>query len=103
MTDSALAEIPSDLIRSAVLETIEHQLNSKDFRIEVTSASKAGENNFIGIIYRISFTQLNDKNSTKNVILKIAPQNVLRRSQFVVRPAFVREIYTYEKVNGTVF
>lgn len=31
MNDLALAEIPSELIRTAVLETIENQVKSKDF------------------------------------------------------------------------
>lgn len=99
MTDSVLAEIPSELIRTAVLETIENQLNSRDFDIELTSASKCGENNFIGVIYRISFSRKIEENSKTYLIVKVAPQNLLRRSQFVVRPAFEREIYSYEKVN----
>lgn len=102
MVDSALSEISSHMVRKAVLETIEGLLKSKNCKINVTSASKAGENNFIGIIYRISFSKLsedgNEVGPAQNLILKVAPQNLLRRSQFVVRPAFVREIYSYEKV-----
>lgn len=102
MVESALSEISSHLVRKALLETIEGQLQSKNFRIKVTSASKAGENNFIGIIHRATFTKLdedgNESGPATNLILKVAPQNLLRRSQFVVRPAFEREIYSYEKV-----
>ena len=103
MEDSALSDISSHLVRKALLETIEQRLQSKNYKIAVSLASKAGENNFIGIIHRVSFSKLNEdgnENSpTMNLILKTAPQNLLRRSQFVVRPAFVREIYSYEKVN----
>lgn len=103
MVDSALSEISSHLVRKALLETIEEQLQSKNFKIRVTSASKAGENNFIGIIHRITFTKLdedgNENGPATNLILKVAPQNLLRRSQFVARPAFEREIYSYEKVS----
>lgn len=102
MVDSALTEISSHLVRKAVLETIEQQLQTKNFKVKVTSASKAGENNFIGIIHRITFWKA-DEDEIENgpaasLILKVAPQNLLRRSQFVVRPAFEREIYSYEKV-----
>lgn len=103
MVESALSEISSHLVRKALLETIEEQLHSKNFKIKVTSASKAGENNFIGIIHRVIFTKLdedgNENGPAANLILKVAPQNLLRRSQFVVRPAFEREIYSYEKVS----
>lgn len=103
MVDSALSDISSHLVRRALLEIIEQLLQSKNFRINVTLASKAGENNFIGIIHRISFYKSdedgNENSPIINLILKTAPQNLLRRSQFVVRPAFVREIYSYEKVN----
>ncbi|XP_055302585.1 uncharacterized protein LOC129568559 [Sitodiplosis mosellana] len=97
MTDSALTEIPSEYVRTAAIETLKNELNSDDFSIKVTSASKAGEDNFIGIIYRVSCSKQNEKSPT-NFIIKVAPQNLLRRSQFVVRPAFVREIYSYEKM-----
>lgn len=102
MVESALSEISSHLVRKALIETIQELLQTKNFKINVTSASKAGENNFIGIIHRISISKLdeegNENGSATNLILKVAPQNLLRRSQFVVRPAFVREIYSYEKV-----
>lgn len=106
MVDSAISDISSHLVRRALLETIEKLLQSKNFKITVSSASKAGENNFIGIIHRISINKLdddgNENSPTTNLILKTAPQNLLRRSQFVVRPAFVREIYSYEKVNVSI-
>lgn len=102
MDDSELTQISSHLVRRALLETIEDLLQSKDYKIHVTSASKAGENNFIGIIYRISVTNLNgnenESNPITSLILKVAPQNLLRRQNFVIRPAFMREIYSYEKV-----
>lgn len=104
MVDSvALSEISSHLVRKALLETIENLLGSENFKINISSASKAGENNFSGIIHRVTVNELdedgNENSPATNLILKVAPQNLLRRSQFVVRPAFVREIYSYEKVN----
>lgn len=102
MADLTLSKIPSEIVRSVVLQTIEDELQTKDFQFHVSSASKAGENNFVGVIYRVSCSRNDDRdgkeNSAKNIIIKIAPQNLLRRSQFVVRAAFTREIQFYEKV-----
>lgn len=96
------SDIPSEVIRATLCKTIETKLKSKNYKINVSSASKAGENNFIGIIYRVSF---NKEDETENgevpiskLILKVAPQNLARRHQFFSRPAFLREIYVYEKV-----
>lgn len=98
MSELKLSDIPSELVRKTLLETIETHFNLRDSEIHVSSASKAGENNFIGVIYRISFDEKNEDKSKTNLILKVAPQNLVRRSAFVARPAFTREIYSYEKV-----
>lgn len=101
MIEGDLTEISSDVVRKALCETIEQQLKSNKYKLVVSSASKAGENNFIGIIYRVIFGtdgNENGKNPNLQLILKVAPQNVVRRDQFFARPAFMREIYTYETV-----
>lgn len=90
-----LSEISSEIIRAALVETIENHLKTNKFEVNVSSASKVGENNFTGIIYRVSFS--NDK-KTSQLILKVAPQSIIRRTQFLARPAFVREIFTYDTV-----
>ena len=100
-SDLAL-EIPSELVRTALFEVIEAQLKSKEYHVAVGSATKAGDLNFTGIVYRVYFNRVNEAetgNSNKSsIILKVAPQNLARRNQFSVRPAFMREIYTYDKV-----
>lgn len=102
MVELELSDIPSEAIRATLCDTIESKLKSKKYKINVSLASKAGENNFIGIIYRVTFKKEdeieNGKNPISELILKIAPQNVARRDQFLVRPGFLREIYTYDKV-----
>lgn len=99
MIELDLSEIPADIIRKALCETIENQLNTNKYKFSISSASKSGENNFIGVIYRVAFSKDdgNDENST--IILKIAPQNLARRSQFMCRMCFLREIHMYNKVN----
>lgn len=102
MVELELSDIPSEEIRTTLCDTIENKLKSKKYKINVSSASKVGENNFIGIIYRVTFKKEdeieNGKTSISKLILKVAPQNVARREQFVIRPAFLREIYTYDKI-----
>lgn len=100
-----LAEIPSELVRSMVLDVIEEHLKSKNFQIKLSSATKVGDHNFTGIIYRVSFERENEDGSgistASTLILKIAPENLARRTQFNCRPAFAREIYTYDQVSDS--
>lgn len=97
-----MPEISSNLIRMAVLETVENQLESKNIKINISSASQAGDNNFVGVVYRISFSKddsENGKNPISKLILKVAPESLARREQFFSRPCFLREIYLYNEVN----
>ena len=76
----------SDIVRSAVIETIDEQLKSKQYQIDVKSATKKGDYNFTGIIYRISFEHENESENgestaTSSLIFKVAPQNESRRIQ----------------------
>lgn len=97
-------EIPSELVRSALFETIESQLKMSKYQITLGAATKQGDLNFTGIVYRVWFSKeedaTNEISTASSIILKIAPQNLAHRIQFTIRPAFVREIYTYDKVNG---
>lgn len=101
MTNSELLEIESGIIRDALRETVENQLKSKNCKINVSSASQAGANNFIGIVYRVSFCRDDeDENGAKTskLILKVAPQSAARRAKFSARTPFLQEIYMYNKV-----
>lgn len=100
MSEVDLSEIPSDVVRAALCEIIEKHLNTNKYKVNVSSASKVGENNFIGIIYRILFHKIddNEKHAISQLILKTAPQSITRRNQFFARPTFVREIITYDTV-----
>lgn len=101
---SSMSAIFSEVIRSALFDTIANQSKSKNVKIDVCSASTVGADNFTGIVYRVSFRKAEEvenehMESSSNLILKVAPQNLARRSQFSVRPAFLREIFTYDKVH----
>lgn len=102
MSDSDLSAIPSDEIRSTLREIVENYLKSKKYKITVSSASQAGESNFVGIVSRVSFCKVdNNPNETKpsKLILKSAPLNSARRQQFLSRSLFLREMYMYNVVN----
>lgn len=102
MVASDLSEIPAEVIRIALIETVENQFKSKNYKINVSSASTAGESNFVGIVYRVSFSDedegKNGKNLASKLILKVAPQNPARRAQFFSHACFMREIYMYDEV-----
>lgn len=101
MVGSDLSEISSDSIRTIICETVEKQLNSNKYKINVNSASQAGDNNFIGVVYRVSFSKEDSKNDeSSKLILKVAPQNLARREQFFSRPCFLREIFMYNEVSN---
>lgn len=97
MTELNLSELPSEVIRTALQDTVENYLKTKKYKINVNSASQAGENNFIGIVYRVLFSKEDESKSSK-LILKVAPQNAARREQFKSRDLFLREIYLYNEV-----
>lgn len=98
MVEVALSEIPSDAL-NALREIIEKELNSKQYNLKITSASTLGETNFIGVIYRATFNK--EGESDQKLILKVAPQNEIRRTQFFARTAFLREIYIYDTVRSS--
>lgn len=104
MAESNLSTILSEVIRKAICKTVEQKLKSKTYKIILTSASKGGENNFCGIIYRVLFNNENETNNGENskfsLIAKLAPSNVARRIHFHSREIFLQEIYMYNEVSG---
>lgn len=90
----------SELVRTALVETVDERLKTNDYHIKVNSAIKKGDYNFTGIIYRVSFKCVQDSEDDEcSMILKVAPNNESRRIQFHARAAFTREIYTYDVVS----
>lgn len=100
MVQTNLLEISSQLIHDALYETIESMLKTRNYKINLSLASKIGENNFVGIVYRVLIMNEDQakERSASNLILKLAPQNEAHRAQCCARPAFLREIHMYNKV-----
>lgn len=99
MSEFDLSTIPSDAVKSVLIETIENILKTKNFKIKLNPASKRGDN-YIGIVHQVKYVEKNDKSQKSSIILKIAPTNLARREHFFVRPYFLREIYIYDTVSS---
>lgn len=100
MTKLNLSEIPTERVRSEVRKTVEDILKTNNYTVNACAALKAGENNFVSVVYRLTFGNKDEKAAKPSkLILKVAPQNESKRAQFSVRPAFLREIYVYNVVN----
>lgn len=102
MIDSVIS---SEAIRSALREIGEEHMETKEFDIDLKSASKQGDN-FIGIVHRVTYKRKDDEGQShhqekilgKNelaIILKVAPTNLARREAFGSRKFFLREMYVY--------
>lgn len=92
-----LSDLPGHVIRTALMKIVENKLKTKKYKLKVSSASKAGENNFVGVVYRVCFSN-EDESVTSKLILKVAPQNESRRIFFWSRQCFLQEIYLYSEV-----
>lgn len=101
MTESDLSFISDEFIRSALFETGEKCLNTKEFRINLNSASKPGDS-FLGIVHRVTYEKCNNNQQqirdNFDLILKLAPTHPARRATFGTRNFFIREIYLYDEV-----
>ena len=98
MLEGDVSEISSETIRS-LRETVEQELKTKNYRIVVSSASKAGTNNFMGTVYRASFNKQDEVDIEQKMIIKVAPLETARREQFTARPSFLQEMYMYGTVS----
>lgn len=97
MVDSA-TEISSDLIKSALNDLVEEKLKTKEFEIKVDAGSKEGDN-FIGVVYRVTYWRKAKPNEQSRLILKVSPQSQARRERFFSRPSFLREMFLYGEVS----
>lgn len=102
MLEGDVSELSSETIR-ALRETVENELKSKNYRVVISSASKAGTNNFMGTVFRATFSKQDEANKENNpehkMIVKVAPMQVSRREQFTARPSFLQEMYMYGTVS----
>lgn len=104
MSNIELSDISSELVRSALRETIETLTNSTNDRVKIVS--KIITDNGAAIVCRISFTTTHEDNnstSSSSLILKVTPQNSTRRMLMSTRASFLREIFMYVEVLNHTF
>lgn len=79
MSNVELSEIPSELVRLALHETIKNLTKSSNDQIKIESISKTKSNNLSGIVYRVTFTTKSQINGpSSSLILKVSPQKLTR-------------------------
>lgn len=100
MSNSELSEIASELVQTTLRDAIKTLAKtSSNDRIEITSVSPIKGDNPSCNIYRIAFTINDESNtSTSSLIIKVAPQNLVRRTLTYSRPCFLREIFMHDEV-----
>ncbi|EDW00510.1 GH11819 [Drosophila grimshawi] len=83
-------EQQEDLPNASVRQTLEQLLGCKDYGLELACAKG---DNYLGIVWRIH----QEVEGQRSLILKLPPQNTVRRKQFFARPCFTRESLAYEE------
>uniref|UniRef100_T1GYE2 Uncharacterized protein n=1 Tax=Megaselia scalaris TaxID=36166 RepID=T1GYE2_MEGSC len=88
--------------KEAFAEIIKHKVSSHDYSVKIESGSSKGDN-YIGVVYRAIVespkdAKDNEKRDNFSVIVKVPPQNPIRRKQFFARPCFLREALAYDEI-----
>lgn len=87
-------------VRERILRIVKDFLkgNVEDCTLEITLASKPGDN-YLGLLYNITIIDhKNKKNPKLNLIIKLAPYQKLYRDVFPIRTIYDREIFVYDKI-----
>ncbi|XP_013097757.2 uncharacterized protein LOC106080772 [Stomoxys calcitrans] len=87
-------EIPSKVMAS-VNTLLDLKFGNKNYTYKIELVGKKGDN-YMGIVYRIDVCATNLEKRNMKLILKVPPQNPLRRNQFFARPGFLREALAYD-------
>lgn len=99
----AVKEQTSTEITSSVIKILTNFLDEKygkgNYKYQIHEAAQKGDN-YMGVVYRIIIAA--DNCLEGKLILKVPPQNPLRRKQFFARAGFLREALAYEKVVNAV-
>ncbi|XP_037932151.1 uncharacterized protein LOC119666944, partial [Teleopsis dalmanni] len=86
----------NDVITGALQHILEAKFPRCEYSYNIKKASAKGDN-YIGEVFRI-FVEVNaNRDKQFKLILKLPPQNLIRRKQFFARPCFLRESLAYEE------
>ncbi|XP_058819927.1 uncharacterized protein LOC131682462 [Topomyia yanbarensis] len=89
-------QLPVPSSHRMLQELVRAELNTDEFTLDISAGSNKGDN-YSCIIYRGRAT-CRRTGKQVSVIVKIPPQNEIRRKQFFVRPSFEREISVYNEI-----
>lgn len=78
-----------NLPNASVRQTLQELLECSDYTLELACAKG---DNYLGVVWRIRVPP-----EAKSLVLKLPPQNAIRRKQFFAQPCFRRESLAYEE------
>uniref|UniRef100_A0A1A9VLX7 CHK domain-containing protein n=1 Tax=Glossina austeni TaxID=7395 RepID=A0A1A9VLX7_GLOAU len=86
----------SDLVYKILNNFLNKEYGQGKYKYDIKGATKKGDN-YLGVVYRITVKMLDNEDNRHQLILKVPPQNLLRREKFFARPVFLREALAFEK------
>lgn len=91
--------IPNEIYEKVLLEIIENNLPKSidDYDLKFSPGSNKGDN-YLGIVYRIRVIDKSTNESKLNLILKLPPQNPVRRQEMTITNFFTREAKFYDDI-----
>lgn len=91
-----LLELPHEIYEKSLMDILQKE-STEEYDIIYSHGSAKGDN-YIGVIYRIQAMAKKKKSSILKLIVKLPPQNFVRRSQFLIHESFIREATFYDKI-----
>ncbi|XP_030382077.1 uncharacterized protein LOC115629698 [Scaptodrosophila lebanonensis] len=82
--------LPNANVRTTLQSLLRRLWNCERFELERGSAKG---DNYLGVVWRV---RIFETSTPRSLILKLPPQNRVRRKQFFARPCFLRETLAYE-------
>jgi hypothetical protein len=95
--DDVMNKLPDEVYYKTLEKVVKDNLkvSIKDCDMSIIPGSAKGDN-YMGVVYRIAITS--KRGDKLNLIVKLPPQNQVRREQFFVKDCFLREIEFYHDI-----
>lgn len=95
--DEIINELPAEVYNQTLRKIVEDNLKTPfdECDVVIVPGSAKGDN-YIGVLYRVTVTSSDGRKL--NLIVKLPPQNEVRREQFFAKECFLRESEFYDNV-----
>lgn len=93
--EEKFTELPNKVYENAIKDFVRSRLGHEDYELKIGAGSKKGDN-ALGIIYRVEVFSKGVKKIS--LILKVSPQNLSRRREFLTHEIFNRESEFYDEI-----